>query len=69
MTMPTMITLNKTVTLPILLYDDQTEYVSLTQDTTIMILLHKSVFISVEHQTTCTPIGHLQVAIGMKMMC
>ena len=42
MTMSTIVALNKFVTLPILPQHDQTEYVSLTQDTTIMILLHKT---------------------------
>ena len=37
-TMSTTMTLNKTITLPILFLDNQTKYVSLTQDTTITIL-------------------------------
>ena len=40
--MSTMMTLNKTMTLPILPEDDQTEYVTLTQGTAMMILLHKT---------------------------
>ena len=79
MTMSTMMTLNKTMTLPIVPEDDQTEYVTLTQGTAMMILLHETCVNICRasnnmypppspHSPAPLPLGHLQAAIGMEMM-
>ena len=70
----TMITLNKTIatiTTPILFLDNQREYVSLTQDTTIAILWHKTCVYICTVSSNMYPvpsIGHLQAVIGMEIV-